>query len=70
MPKRAPRDGQAMAMASATVAPQPRPVAEVRTAQVNAIALAARMWPDDPGASREILEALGLLRRTGLEGQQ
>lgn len=57
-------------MASATVAPQPRPAAEVRAAQVNAVALATRMWPGDTEAAREILEALGLFRRTGLEGAQ
>lgn len=58
-----------MSMSSATVAPQPRPAAEVRAAQVNTVALATRMWPDDPEASREILEALGLFRQTGLESQ-
>lgn len=54
-------------MAMTSAAPQRRPATEVRTAQVNAVALAGRMWPDDPDAPREILEALGLFRRTGLE---
>lgn len=54
-------------MASATVVPQRRPAAEVRAAQINAVALAAHIWPGDAEAAREILEALGLFRRTGLE---
>lgn len=70
MPKRAPRDGQTMSMSSATVAPQSRPATEVRAAQVNAVALATGMWPDDPEAPREILEALGLFRRTGMEREE
>lgn len=56
-----------MAMASATTAPQPRPATQVRAAQINAVALATHIWPGDAEAPREILEALGLFRRTGLE---